>query len=261
MTYSKIYHTIYLEKNVPSQKCIMQKMSHTMYHHKIVSYNVSWPDKLFHNFTKMYHGSAKTYLETFNYYKICVFAFIQCKMIFCRISWRNFEIFLQLSHTLSFVLYYLSLHPSAQEQIYNEISEFGSVLTHDDLNKAVYTKACIQVIWNFLLEAWHYTNCLVLFQLFRRHSEFVRQLFVLQGSLRRISHYQDTKFLQGWDEKLESPQKLVTNLYIPSLDGCALSNNVGLQKQRELLKPWWLHPKTLVGSKSGDRKQHSAAIW
>lgn len=48
-----------------------------------------------------------------------------------------------LSHTVSFLLHFLSSHPDAQEKIYQETLELNEELTLDDINKAPYTRAAV----------------------------------------------------------------------------------------------------------------------
>jgi cytochrome P450 len=45
---------------------------------------------------------------------------------------------------VSFILYYLTVHPEAQELIYQETKNMNEELTAEDLSKAFYTRAVIQ---------------------------------------------------------------------------------------------------------------------
>lgn len=49
-----------------------------------------------------------------------------------------------MSHTLCFVIYFVSMEQDIQDKIYKEVSELNEHLTHDDLRNAVYTRASIQ---------------------------------------------------------------------------------------------------------------------
>lgn len=49
-----------------------------------------------------------------------------------------------MSHTLCFILYFVSMEQEIQDKIYKEVSELNDHLTHDDLRKAVHTRAAIQ---------------------------------------------------------------------------------------------------------------------
>lgn len=49
-----------------------------------------------------------------------------------------------MSHTLCFVLHFVSMEQEIQDKIYKEVSELNEHLTHDDLRNAVYTRAAIQ---------------------------------------------------------------------------------------------------------------------
>lgn len=48
-----------------------------------------------------------------------------------------------LSHSVSFLLYYLTINPEVQEKIYEETLNMSEVLTHEDLSRAFYTRAAI----------------------------------------------------------------------------------------------------------------------
>lgn len=47
------------------------------------------------------------------------------------------------SHTVSFLLYYLTICPKAQEKIYQETLHMSEDLSHDDISRAFYTRAAI----------------------------------------------------------------------------------------------------------------------
>ncbi|CAO1327955.1 unnamed protein product [Diamesa tonsa] len=49
-----------------------------------------------------------------------------------------------LSHTTSFFLYFVSLKMDFQDKIFEEVSMLNDVVTQDDVQKAVYTRAAIQ---------------------------------------------------------------------------------------------------------------------
>ncbi|CAO1416173.1 unnamed protein product [Diamesa serratosioi] len=49
-----------------------------------------------------------------------------------------------MSHTLCFVLYFVSMDQGIQDKLYKEVSELNEHLTYDDLRNATYTRAAIQ---------------------------------------------------------------------------------------------------------------------
>lgn len=49
-----------------------------------------------------------------------------------------------MANTFTFVLYYTTKKKSVQERIYKEFEGCGQQITHDQLVKANYTKACLQ---------------------------------------------------------------------------------------------------------------------
>lgn len=49
-----------------------------------------------------------------------------------------------IGNTIIFILHYVASHPGCQENILSEFEFCGEEITHDNLLKAVYTKACIQ---------------------------------------------------------------------------------------------------------------------
>lgn len=49
-----------------------------------------------------------------------------------------------LSHTVSFLLHYLTVCPEAQEKIFQETANFSEDLSNEDLSRAFYTRAAIQ---------------------------------------------------------------------------------------------------------------------
>lgn len=49
-----------------------------------------------------------------------------------------------LAHTISFFLYFVSQKMEFQDRIFEEVSTFNDVVTQDDVQKAVYTRAAIQ---------------------------------------------------------------------------------------------------------------------
>lgn len=49
-----------------------------------------------------------------------------------------------LSHTISFFLYFVSQKMDIQDRIFEEVSTLNDVVTQDDVQKAVYTRAAIQ---------------------------------------------------------------------------------------------------------------------
>jgi len=48
-----------------------------------------------------------------------------------------------MSHTMSFLLYYLSMNPESQEKIFEETKDMNEDLTQEDLSRAFYTRAAI----------------------------------------------------------------------------------------------------------------------
>ena len=48
-----------------------------------------------------------------------------------------------ITHTVSFILYYLSANPEAQENIYKETLNMNDEITQEDISKAFYTRAAI----------------------------------------------------------------------------------------------------------------------
>lgn len=48
-----------------------------------------------------------------------------------------------LSHTMSFLLYFLSMNPEVQEKIFQETKDMNEELTQEDISRAFYTRAAI----------------------------------------------------------------------------------------------------------------------
>lgn len=48
-----------------------------------------------------------------------------------------------MSHTVSFILYFISINPEVQEKIYEETFGMNDNLTQEDLSRAFYTRAAI----------------------------------------------------------------------------------------------------------------------
>ena len=48
-----------------------------------------------------------------------------------------------MSHTMSFLLYFLSTNPEAQEKIFQETKDMNEDLVQEDVSRAFYTRAAI----------------------------------------------------------------------------------------------------------------------